>query len=80
MNKDDKHLGSKLSVIIIGILVAIYALLYGGFCIFLYQDIEHPFMLLYGLIPIAILVGIIIVVKMRIKEISDGELDEAQKY
>ncbi len=70
----------KLIVVIIGIAVAIYACLYAGFCVYLYNDIQHPFMLLYGAIPIALLIGIIIVVKMRLKEISKGELDEAKKY
>lgn len=80
MNNDTKHLKSKISVIIIGVLVSLYALLYIGFCIFMYQDLSHPIMLLYGLIPICLLIGIIVVVRMRIKEITDGELDEARKY
>lgn len=40
MKKDTKHLRSKISVIIIGFLVTLYALLYGMFCFLMYQELE----------------------------------------
>lgn len=80
MKTNNKHLKSKIAVIVIGIFVVLYAIFYGCMCIYMYKDLENPFLLLYGLIPIALLVGIIMVVRMRFKEISKGELDEAKKY
>lgn len=78
MNKN--KIKSKISVVIIGILVALYAIFYGCICLVLYKDLDNPFMLLYGLIPVAMLIGIIAVVKMRFTEIAKGEIDDARKY
>lgn len=80
MEKKEKHMQSKISVVIIGILVILYAVFYAFMCIAMYKDLENPFLLLYGAIPLAMFIGIIIAVKMRINEISKGELDEAKKY
>ncbi|MFI3325879.1 MAG: hypothetical protein R3Y35_06870 [Clostridia bacterium] len=80
MKKNKEHKNSKIAVIVIAVLTVLYAVFYGALCLFMYKDLESPIVLIYGIIPIAILVGIIIAVKMRIKEIDKGEIDEARKY
>lgn len=80
MSKEKKHKDSKVNVVIIGIIVAIYAVFYGAMCMVLYKDIENPILLFYGIIPILLIVGIGLAVKMRIKEINENEIEEAKKY
>lgn len=78
--KQKSHLKSKIATLIIGVLTVVYAVGYGIFCLFLYNDLQNPWLLLYGIIPLALLIGIIAVVRMRLKELDKGELDEAKKY
>lgn len=85
MDRKDMRMKRKIGAILCALAVIIYAVWYIFFCIWMYEDLATSgsssyWVLLYGLIPIALLVGIIIALRMRIKEIEKGEIDEANKY
>lgn len=76
--KEKKKLGAILS----GVVVSGCALLFIGWILYM-NSIEHvPILfLLYFLIPLSmVVIGILIALKQRIKEINGGEEDEARKY
>ena len=80
MKNNKEQVKSKLVVTIIGVLVAIYALAYLGIIIVAYLESSLSLLLLFGLIPLIILIGIIIVVRERFQEITDNEIEQAKKY
>lgn len=67
-----------IAPIIIGIIAIIYYLFF--FFILMEMPISWLTKILFGVIPIAIIVAIIIVVISRIKEIKGGEEDDLSKY
>ncbi|MFI3258334.1 MAG: hypothetical protein R3Y36_08570 [Spirochaetales bacterium] len=76
---------SKISSVIISVIVGVYAIGYTIFIWHLYNSAQqagdsNPFIFVFAVIPLLLLGGIIATVKMRIKEINKGELDEAKKY
>lgn len=67
-----------IAPIIIGIIAIIYYLFF--FFILMEMPMLWLTKILFGVIPIAIIVAIIIVVISRIKEIKGGEEDDLSKY
>lgn len=85
MEQNNNNRKSKIATIVIGIVLGIYSVCYAVVCISLLVsesgDIAASAMLfIYGMIPIVMLICAIAVVRMRIKEIEKGEIDEARKY
>lgn len=80
MENKNKNTKSKIAVIVIGVITALYSVGYLIMCIKMFKDTVEIATLIFGLIPLAMLVATIAVCKMRMKEIDKGEIDEARKY
>ncbi len=76
---------SKITPVIIGIGTAFFAGCYALLYWWVFQETVYdgrpaPVLLVFTLIPIFVIIGVVIVVHQRMKEIDKGELDEAKKY
>lgn len=83
--KNENNDRSKITPVVIGIITAIFAGGYAALYWWVYQETVYegrpaPILLIFTIIPILVILSVVAVVRMRMKEIDDGELDEAKKY
>lgn len=76
---------SKLTPVIIGIITAFFAVCYALLYWWIYQETVFEgrpayILLAFTILPIFIIIGVVLVVRQRMREIDGGELDEAKKY
>ncbi len=80
-NNDKNKLTPILVAIVTIIMAGGYGLLYWWVFMMTVAEGEPAFpILILTALPIAVVVGVIIAARQRMKEIDDGELDEAKKY
>jgi len=80
-NSDNKSSSVIWAVVfIIFFLMLLAAILYPVFNEQAADALTGGILLLYGAVILASIIGIIFALRQRLKEIKDGELDEAKKY
>ena len=82
IEKDNKKSGSILSAVVI---ITILAVFVGCILFPLLSEMAGMFfavmlLLVYGGVIVAVIVGVIAALRQRLREIEDGEEEEAKKY
>lgn len=82
IEKDNKKRGSILSAVVI---ITILAVFVGCILFPLLSEMAGMFfavmlLLVYGGVIVAVIVGVIAALRQRLREIEDGEEEEAKKY
>ncbi len=76
---------SRVTPIVIAIVTCLGAGCYAMLYWWVYQETVYegrpaPVLLVFTILPIFVIVGVVLAVRQRMKEIDRGELDEAKKY
>ncbi len=82
LSKEDIHMRKKAGAYMGGIVMIVLMLFYVGLMVwaFITEDMPFAVLALMIIIPIAVIVGVAVALKSRIREIEGGEEDEATKY
>ncbi len=76
--RDNRHRKEIIIAIVISVLTILYFVVYFGFLVYLVESFLAKF--LFAIIPLAFSAAMIHICIERIKEIKEGEIDDAGKY
>ncbi len=78
MKKPKKYIGPTICAVLIILLMSFYLLTF-LFVLFV-SPVPLPILLLFLLVPSAVIVGIVLALRQRYQEIKGGEEDDASQY
>ncbi len=78
MKKPNKYVAPTVCAVLVILLMTFYLALF--LFVSFVAPIPIPFLLLYILIPGTVIVGVIVALRQRYKEIEGGEEDDASQY